>query len=288
MGRVNGRRVVAGLRPVVFLATALLVLASCARSLPPPVTPSGTTTPPVGPLVSDAFARVVSGGFGTSPVGGAWVVEKGNPADFSTDGTGGVVAVQNAPYTSAEHIAVVPAVAPEDWAATFDVSFLENVKALHPKNGGVIGGVVARFHNASDTGQGYYRLQLVWNANNGSPLLFLRAQDDSGLSPPGHFKVEQDLGIDPTAQFGSPPYTYHVAVQITGNHPTTVALKAWALGSPEPAGWLLTGTDTGNFGPQSPGPVGLRLSADLQGSPGSYLPAVSHVKISNLVVTALP
>ena len=276
-------------RFVLVVGIALIpVLASCARSLPAPITPSGTTAPGAGPVVSDAFARVVSGGLGTAPVGGVYVVEKGNPADFSVDGSGAVVAVANAPYTTAEHIAVLPGAAPEDFAASFDVSFLENLKALHPQNGGVIGGVVARFHNANDTGLGYYRLQLVWNANNGHPLLFLRAQDDSGLAPPGHFKVEQNLGIDPTADFARAPYTYHLKVQITGNHPTSVALKAWRLGAPEPAGWQLTGTDTGNFGPQAPGPVGLRTSADLQSSPGAYLAVTSHVKVANLVVTALP
>jgi hypothetical protein len=239
--------------------------------------------------VSDVFSRLVAGGWGTANGGGDYVVAKGNPADFSVDGAGGLFAIPNAPYTTAEHIVVLPGANALDVAASFDVSFLENVKALAPTYGGVLAGLVTRFHNANDQGTGYYRLQLVWSANSGRPELFLRAQDDSGMSPPGHFKVEQNLGVDPTLDYPTGgPYTYHVKVQITGSNPTSVALKAWKPGVAEPAGWQLTGTDSGNDGPQTPGPVGVRASADLQSGGGRYLPATSHVRVQNLVVNLLP
>ena len=61
-------------------------------------------------------------------------------------------------------------------------------------------------------------------------------------------------------------------------------MKAWKVGNPEPSTWQLTGTDTGNFGPQMAGPIGVRSSADLQRSPNVYLPDTSHVVIQNLVV----
>jgi hypothetical protein len=199
-----------------------------------------------------------------------------------------VFSIREAVYTSAEHILVLPAASAVDAQATFDVTFLDNVKALHPVDGGVLAGVIFRFHNANDQGNGYYRLQLVWSANSGHPGLFLRAQDDSGLNPPGHFKVEQNLGIDPTADYPrGGPYTYHVKVQITRTSATSVALKAWKPGTSEPANWQLTGTDAGNFGPQTAGPVGVRASADLQSSPGAFLPTTSHVRIENLAVHAL-
>lgn len=258
-------------------------------AIQPAVTVSPATPPPPGPYVSDTFARVVTNGWGRADVGGAYAVEKGNTADFSVDGTGGRLALRNAVYTSAEHIVALPATDALDIGATFDVSFLENVKALNPQYGGVLAGVIARFHNVNDQGNGYYRMQLVWNANNGHPQLFLRAQDDSGKSPPGHFKVEKNLGIDPTVDFPKgAPYTYHVMVQITGSNPTSVALKAWKVGATEPTAWQLTGTDTGDYGPQSAGPVGVRASADLQSAASSFLPVTSHVKIENLVVTKLP
>ena len=255
----------------------------------PTVTVGPGAPPPPTALVSDTFGRVVAGGWGTADIGGAYTVEKGAAADFSVDGTGGVFTVRNALYTSAEHILALPATNALDFAASFDVVFPANVKALNPKYGGVLAGVVARFHNVNDVGNGYYRMQLVWNANNGVPLLFLRAQDDSGKAPPGHFKIETNLGIDPTVDYPhGGPYAYHVMTQITGTNPTTVALKAWKVGGTEPVAWQLTGSDTGNYGPQTAGPVGVRASADLQSAASAYLAVTSTVKVENLVVTTLP
>ena len=269
-------------------ALAVQPVISVGASGSPPPPPGPPPPPPLGVLASDSFQRVVKNGWGSANVGGAYVIEKGNAADFSVDGIGGLFAIRDAVYTSAEHIVALPAASTLDAEATFDVSFLDNVKALHPVFGGVLAGVIFRFHNANDTGSGYYRLQLVWNANSGHPDLWLRAQDDSGKSPPGHFKVEQNLGIDPTADYpNGGPYTYHVKVQITRVNVTSVALKAWKPGSSEPANWQLTGTDTGNFGPQGAGPVGVRASADLQSSSASFLPVTSHIRVANLVVNRL-
>jgi len=230
----------------------------------------------------------VSSGWGSANIGGTWVLQKGAAADVSVDGTGGEFSIPDARYTRAEQVLVLPTTRALDFTATFDVSFLDNVRALNPVYGGVVAGVIARFHNTNDQGNGYYRLQLVWNANGGTPQLFLRAQDDSGQDPPGHFKIEQNLGIDPTADYsGGGPYKYHVEAQLTGVDPTSFAMKAWKVGTPEPSSWQLTGADTGNFGPQMAGPIGVRASADLQSSPNVYLPDTSHVVIQNLVVNPM-
>jgi hypothetical protein len=114
----------------------------------------------------------------------------------------------------------------------------------------------------------------------------LRTQNPAGKSNPGDFTIEVNTGIDPATDFpNGPPYgPYHVKVQITGSSPTSFASKVWRAGAGEPAAWMLTGTDSRNLAPQGPGPIGVRASNDLQGSPGSYLSFTAHVVINNLLV----
>lgn len=257
-----------------------------------PVTVPGTRRPavpavrppavPAGAFAVDTFHRVVSGGWGGADVGGPWVVAKGASADLSVDGHDGSVAVRAGPFLTAEHIVVLPATSVADFEGTFDVSFMEDINTVDPAYGGVLAYVVARYRNAGATG--YYRLGLVWDA--ATRRLWLRTQNPVGKGQPGDFTIEYDTGIDPTADFpAGPPYgPYRVAVRISGSDPTTFASKVWRAGGPEPSGWMLTGRDGADRGPQVAGPVGVRVSDDLQSSPRVYLDFVAHVRIGNLVL----
>ncbi len=256
------------------------------------VTTTSTTTTTLQPTTTvssniyamDIFNRIVSSGWGSAGIGGSWSLAKGSSSDISVNGNGGLFAIKDAVYTSAEQVVVLPGTSALDYNATFDVSFLDNVKALNPSYGGAIVGVIARYQNAQDTGKGSYRAELVWNETAG---LYLRCQDDSGSSPPGHFKIQKNLNIDPTQQYSSQPYSYHVAARISGSgSSTTCSMKAWKFGTTEPSSWQLVGTDSGQYGPQSAGPVGVRASADLQGSSaGQYLSTTTHLMISNLTIS---
>ncbi len=70
--------------------------------------------------------------------------------------------------------------------------------------------------------------------------------------------------------------------QVSGSDPTTIKVKAWAAGQPEPSGWQFTATDSAST-LQSPGAVGMRAYL---GSQVTNAPIV--VKVDDLEVDALP
>jgi hypothetical protein len=166
---------------------------------------------------------------------------------------------------------------------TFDITFMDDINKVNPKFGGVVAYLVARFQNTSSSG--YYRLGLSWDA--GTRHLWLRTQNPAGHGNPGDFTIEKDTGINPLSAFPSgPPFgAYRLKVQITGSNPTSFASKIWLAGAPEPANWMLTGTDSKNLGPQGEGPIGFRASNDLQSSAGNFLNFTAHLQVANLTVS---
>jgi len=266
-------------RPSSRTTTASVPSGSVASA---PTTAAPPPVPSAGAYTSDDFARVVTGGWGTAPTGGPWSLVKGAASDVSVNGSAGVIAITAGSYLTVDHVLVLPATSVRDYAGSFDVSFMENINRVNPQYGGVLAYLVARFQNTG--ANGYYRLGVVWDA--ASRRLWLRTQNPAGKGHAGDFTIETNTGIDPTADFpGGAPYgPYHVKVRITGSGPTTFASKLWKAGTPEPGGWMLTGTDANNLGPQVAGPIGIRASDDLQGSPGSYLNFTAHVVIGHLAV----
>lgn len=238
--------------------------------------------------VADRFRRSVTSGWGTADQGGAWTLQKGggNSGSESVDGTHGVFAIHSALYTRAEQVLTVPVTA-LDFQFAFDITWTQNIKALTagmPTSGGVLGGVVARFQNASDTDRSYYKLNASWDANNGHPALMLRSQSNGSSPPGGRFRANVDTGIDPTADYpAGGPYAYHVKGEVTGSNPTSFAMKIWKVGAPEPQKWLLSATDNADVGPQSAGLVGFRGSCDL-GRNGAYTNVTGVVKVGNVSV----
>jgi hypothetical protein len=225
---------------------------------------------------------VLNGTWGTALTGGPWSLVKGSAGDISVNGTAGIIAIPAGSYLTAEHILVLPGTSARDYVGSFDVSFLENINRVNPQYGGVLAYLVARYQNTS--ANGYYRLGAVWDA--ATRRVWLRTQNPAGKGHGADFTIETNTGIDPTADFpAGPPYgPYHVKVRIAGSSPTSFASKIWKAGSPEPAAWMLTGTDPGDLGPQAAGPIGVRASNDLQSSPSNYLNFTAHVVIAHLVV----
>jgi len=235
------------------------------------------------PVAFDLFGRTTTSGWGSATVGGSWTQVKGSPSEVSVDGTGGVFAIPAGNYLSAEQIMTLPATSVRDYTATFTVSFTENINTINPKYGGVVAYMVARYQNTSATG--YYRLGIVWDA--GTRRLWLRTQNAAGKGAASNWTIEQNTGIDPVKDYpAGGPYAYTVAVQISGAFPTTFKSKVWKVGATAPAGWMLTGTDPGNLGPQAAGPVGVRASNDLQTSASTYPAFTEHIKVGDVSVTS--
>jgi YHS domain-containing protein len=242
---------------------------------------------PQGVYAADSFGRTVSDGWGNADTGGPWTLQKGAAADESVNGSSGVFSVPSDVFTNSEQVLDLPSTSALDYEGSFDVTWMEDVNAEGAAYGGELAGLVARFQNTSATG--YYRMSAVWDAGTGH--IALRIQNAcGGLSTCNNFELDTDTGIDPTQDFPGGPYgPYHVKVEIVGSDPTSFAMKIWKAGTAEPADWMLTTTDTDDFGPQVPGPIGFRGSDDLEDSSGNYLADyTSHVEINNLFVGPVP
>ena len=231
--------------------------------------------------VRDTFHRPVAAGWGRARPGGKWLLAKGQTSDFSVAGGQGVVAAHAAYFLNGEQILILPHKQPLTYLGSFTIGFDENINNYNPQHGGVVAYLVARFQNTGATG--YYRMGLVWEGS--TRHLWLRTQTPAGQNNPGDFTSQIDTLIDPTKDFpGGPPYSYNVKVEITGANPTSFASKVWKVGMPEPASWMLTGTDSKNLGPQGPGPIGFRVSNDLYTGTSTYVNYTAHVQIADLVV----
>ena len=233
------------------------------------------------PYASDFFGRTVTAGWGSALVGGPWTLVKGAPSEVSVAGPDGVFAIPAGNYLSAEQILTLPQTSVRDYTGSFDVSFMDNINTMNPKFGGVVAYMVARYQNSSATG--YYRLGVVWDA--GTRRLWLRTQNAAGKGAPSNWTIEHNTGIDPVTDYpGGGPYTYHVMVRIAGAFPTTFDSKVWKAGSAEPTSWMLTGTDSGNLGPQVPGPIGVRASNDLQTAAATYPAFTAQIDMAAITV----
>jgi hypothetical protein len=244
----------------------------------------GSSSTGNGLYASDAFSRTVSNGWGNADIGGAWTQVKGSAANVSVNGSAAVFAIPDNQYTISDQIMELPNVSELNFTGSFDVSYMENVNSKNQACGGVNAYIAARIQ--STTGTGYYRMGIAWDA--ATKHLWLRTQNAVGKNKgTNDFTIEKDTGINPANDFSAPPYSYHVKVNINGSNPTSFSSKVWKFGTSEPAGWMLTGKDTNNYGPQVAAPVGVRGVADLSSGSGctTWLTSyTAHLQIDNLSI----
>ena len=236
------------------IALALCLSVVNATSSWAAVTTGGPTD---GVLASDTFDRLVTGGWGDSGAAGPWTVQGATTA-YSIDGSAAVMRQTvrgtslGASTTTGAALEVQASV-----AVSFDKS---------QTGGGTYASLVLRQITVSDD----YRVRLrflsdrtavaqVMRRSGGSELL-LAAVPVSGLSVTPGIKVM-------------------LAGQVTGQSPTRISVKAWAMGAAEPSAWSATAVDT-TLGLQVAGTVGLQ--AYLSSSSTS---APQNVRFDDLVAT---
>jgi hypothetical protein len=284
----------------VYIVTAVNQVGEGAQSSSTTASVTQSQIPP-STIALDTFTRTTSSGWGTADTGGAWTVEKGTSSDFSTDGANGIMAIAAATYTTAEHVAILTTTTALEFEATFDITFEDDVKTVASpivNYGGLLGSLIARYQSISDVDNALYKLSLSWDANSGSPLLALRVQSNGTTPAGGAFRISVFLDgtngnpkIDPTVDFPSgPPFgPYSCRFRIYGSTPTSFLGRVWKKGTTEPTIWHISGTDSGNYGPQVTGPVGFRMSNDLSNNSGStFLSLTSHTHVDNLSVGPVP
>ncbi|MGY1779068.1 PKD domain-containing protein [Geodermatophilus sp. SYSU D01036] len=172
-----------------------------------------------GSLAADAFGREVPAGWGTADRGGAWAVG-GWGSTSVTGGTGRLVgaAGQNA------------------WALLGDLSQTDVAvqASLTLPQTATGGGSYASLATRRVDGSGSdYRVLLRFRSDGQLEVMLVRHVGGvetilTGTTLPGGYTAGQ-------------PLTVRFETQGTGT--TSLRVKAWAAGTAEPAGWLLTATD---------------------------------------------
>ncbi|WP_116449772.1 PKD domain-containing protein [Blastococcus litoris] len=205
---------------------------------------TGTTTrqvtvtdPPAGPraVAQDAFERSVASGLGTADAGGDWTTG-GWTGSASVSGGAGHVAVARA---GGRTNGTLSGVSSTEVAVQTSLALPQM-----PTGGGIFFSVDGRRSDA-----GYYRATVKVNATGSVNLILTRGAGgtETGLRT---IKVP---GLDYT-----PGTVLNVRFDVSGVGTSTLAAKVWAKGTPEPAGWQNTVTDT-TAALQAAGTVGYEL-----------------------------
>ncbi|MEP7377972.1 MAG: PKD domain-containing protein [Chloroflexota bacterium] len=195
------------------------------------------TVVPTGPptYAADAFGRTVNGGWGTADTGGSYTLT-GNTANFSVAGGMGSIVLPNA---GAGRAAILGGVSQLDLDITFRVQ-VDKVAA---------GGSYYVYAVSRQNGNNEYRPRLILNANGtvsvSASMLVSNSETGFGsVVVPGLTQIADSF--------------IWVHTQVTGTNPTTIRVKAWADGSPEPTSWQFTATNS-SAALQTAGAVGFRV-----------------------------
>jgi hypothetical protein len=185
-----------------------------------PLARTVTVTAPPGAvlLANDTFTRTVAGGWGTGETGGPWTMS--SAANSSVNGTTGslIHAVGTTRRAMLNNVSVA------DVDITGQVASNKATTAGH-----IVAGLIARQVNATDYYQARARLlpggSVALQLTRGSTSVLLANVTVAGLSY-------------------APGDVLNIRFQVTGAGTTTLNAKLWRVGTPEPAAWQLTATDT--------------------------------------------
>ena len=170
------------------------------------------------PYLVDRFDRTVSGGWGTSAVGGTWKTLAGTTG-YSVAPGGGTQRVGNG-QTAATFLS---GLAIKNADVRVDVAF--------DRPAGIGAGVYSSIVAREIPGAGDYRSRLVVGLNGVVELRIARGSTT--------LKSSIDTGVT-----YAPSTRMTVRTQVFGTTPTTVRAKVWKSGTPEPFAWHVSTTDS--------------------------------------------
>jgi CSLREA domain-containing protein len=204
-----------------------------------PDTASETITvdpPSATEFAADTFVRTVANGWGTADIGGAYTLEGGPAANYNVAGGVGTFTLPNANASRSARL---------DGVSQADVDILFRVAA----NKVLAGANLFVYAVARRSGNSEYRPRLILNSNgtvsvNASVLVNgSESSLGSAVLVPGLNQVADGF--------------IWVRAEVVGSSPTTIRVKAWADGQPEPVGWHFTATNS-VAAVQGPGSLALR------------------------------
>lgn len=208
----------------VFDVVLVVTDANGARSAPNGTTATVASSTPTSILVSDAFARTVSGGWGTADVGGPWRIDADVISAFSVDGgLGRIVATSTRPRN---------VVATDGYGlnVTGLVSFGIDRMPDNPGRFYTVQ-VYARRDDRLTDGDNYYRFRV---RAFGTGAMDARVEKNVN----GVLAWVTDLtAITPR---WAPGQRYWIRWECAGTSPaTSLRIRVWADGSTEPTAWQI-------------------------------------------------
>lgn len=250
-------------RFVVLLASAALTTAPLSvaeaaaapltmtdnQSATGPVTSPVTLTAPAGsPVIVDTFERTLATGWGAADLGGTWSVT--SPTNTSVGGGVGNLTMRTAGSGPAAYLNAVSST-----DADVEVQLSLDKLPLGGSSGADLSLIARRVGTQDYRGKvkilstGAVRVGIARTASTGAQSLLSGETLVAGLT----YAVGDALVV---------------RVQATGTAPTLLKVRVWKLGSPEPATWQLTTTDT-TATLQTPGGVGIHayLSSAVTNAP---------------------
>lgn len=222
-----------------------------------------TVTAPGGPAVvaSDAFEREVATGLGSADVGGAWTFT-GAASSYSVTGGTGRLRLATLGGTLNAYL---------DGASQQAGDLRLSIGVDKPATGsGIFISAIGRRVAVA----GAYQAKIVLRVSGAVGISLVRVNSSGG----------SEVALSPAINV--PGLTYavgdrlNVRLQTTGTSPTTLNLKVWKAGTPEPAEWQRTATDS-TAELQTAGGIGMRAYLS---SSATNAPVV--VTIDDLVLTA--
>jgi len=184
--------------------------------------------------VDDTFARTVSNGWGSAPVGGTYTIT-GTAADFSVGSGRGSMTTPSA--GSLRSTLIGPSVADVD--ISFSVAANKTATGTHQ----FVYAVARR--NGNNEYRAKMRFDTDGNVYVGASTVINNAETNIG-----NMVVVPGLSHPANA-------IIHLRAQVSGANPTTIRVRAWADGSAEPSTWNYTQTNS-NASLQGAGLLGLR------------------------------
>jgi CSLREA domain-containing protein len=192
------------------------------------------TPPPTG-IAGDEFDRTLSGAWGSADNGGAYTLQ-GSASNYNVANGAGTITV---PSKNTTRSALLNNVSATDVDIAFRVS-VDQIAAVGPD---YVYAVARRI------GTSEYRPRLVLNPNGNITVSASRVVSGT----------ESSLGAGVVTGLTQASGAYiWIRAQVVGTNPTTINVKAWADGSPEPSTWQFSATDS-SAELQAAGSVGMRV-----------------------------
>jgi PKD repeat protein len=189
-------------------------------------------------FASDTFSRTVTAGLGTADVGGAWTRVGGVAADLSVAPGAASFLMPSPSVQDSAYLASVSKTTSE-----VDTTFTDNNTSTGTA------GVYVYVDGRRVSTNNEYDARIRLTPAGGVAVELTKYAGSATATAISSEVTVAGLTFTPGTQI-------NVRFQVSGTSPTTLKVKVWAAGSPQPAAWTITATDT-TAGLQAAGAVGL-------------------------------